>query len=129
MSISTDVFMSILAMDSYNRRYGEGIQISGTAVGTASIGAASSTLPNSPELGASFFAQSYTWNGKTVISYRGTDDPGPDALYGWGLGLGFPEVAQADMAAPSTPATVTPANDPLFRGEAEPGPSFCARDG
>ena len=34
-----------------------------------------------------FFAQAYTWNGQTVISYRGTDS-GADFTRGWSASLG-----------------------------------------
>lgn len=37
--------------------------------------------------GAGFFAQAYTWNGKTIISYRGTDFIPTDAITGWPTGL------------------------------------------
>jgi hypothetical protein len=94
MSISNDLFMAILAMDSYNRGYDPGISISGTSIGNATLRLQSDVQANSAERAAGFFAQSYTWNGQTVISYRGTDDitgigPGAsDRWRGWITGAG-----------------------------------------
>jgi hypothetical protein len=94
MSISNDLFMAILAMDSYNRGYDPGISISGTSIGNATLRLQSDVQANSAERAAGFFAQSYTWNGQTVISYRGTDDitgigPGASDLWlGWMTGAG-----------------------------------------
>jgi len=79
MAISNDLFMAILAMDSYNRGYNSGIAaLTGTSIGNATIGADSSILTDSNgndgvDEAVSFYAQSYTWNGQTVIAYRGTD--------------------------------------------------------
>jgi hypothetical protein len=76
MTISNDLFMAILAMDSYNRGYNPGLNIVGNQIGNASIGLAKG---DQEAVAASFFAQAYTWNTKTVISYRGTDVlPGGD---------------------------------------------------
>jgi hypothetical protein len=96
MSISNNVFLSILAMDAYNRSYNVGIDLTGTQIGTASLGTAKGDAA-AQEI--SFYAQSYTWGGQTVIAYRGTDDMILDPLYGWRLGAGYPETPQADMAA------------------------------
>jgi hypothetical protein len=80
-----NLFLSILAMDAYNRGYDAGIKspsagedegLSGNLLGNAIL--RQDALPSGFKA-ASFYAQSYTWNGKTVISYRGTDDPGKDA--------------------------------------------------
>jgi hypothetical protein len=89
MTISPDLFLAILAMDSYNRGYNEGIVVSGSQIGTATIGAASPTGLNSPERAASFFAQAYTLqSGQRVISYRGTTFDGD-------LGPSFAEAVAA----------------------------------
>jgi hypothetical protein len=64
MTINPDIFRSILALDSYNRGYNSGINLaSNTQIGTATI--RNDPLPNGYQT-ASFFAQSYTWNGVTV---------------------------------------------------------------
>ena len=90
MAINDAVFRSILAMDSYNRGYDAGIRLEGSQVGNATI--RTDALPADSQ-SVSFFAQAYTWNGETVISYRGTDegsffDPGADPQNGYDLAFG-----------------------------------------
>jgi hypothetical protein len=105
MTISPDLFRAILALDSYNRGYGAGINLSttgasSTQIGNATIAQNSGILGAGVDSTASFFAQAYTWNGTTVISYRGTDHAGPsvkdwtlgDVLSGWDVSLGFSEL-------------------------------------
>ena len=80
-----DLFLAILALDSYNRGYNARTKLPGTGglIGTASI-----LTDSTDQLGevstqaAGFFALSYNWNGETIISIRGTDDL-PDLIYGW----------------------------------------------
>lgn len=97
MSINDDVFRSILAMDSYNRGYDAGINLDGNQIGNATLRYID--LPTGYE-SASFFAQAYSWNGETVISYRGTNDPEKigDALNGWLTGFGWADTPQAMLA-------------------------------
>ena len=72
--MNNEVFLSILAMDSYQRGYAVGIkEVNGTKIGNATISTFSNISKESAEYKAGFFAQSYNWNGTTVISYRGTD--------------------------------------------------------
>ena len=96
MTISNELFLSILAMDSYNRGYGEGIEGlggAGTQIGNATI--KDSDIPAYSEQ-AGFYAVAYNWNGQTVISYRGTDNIGAlgggngasDFWRGWITGAG-----------------------------------------
>ena len=104
MSMTQDLFLSILAMDSYNRGYNAGVNglgEIGSQLGDATISTVS-TGPNAFATG--FYAVSYSWNGKTVISYRGTDSPGSsagagggDIVNGWILSLALPasQVTQA----------------------------------
>jgi hypothetical protein len=80
MAISDDLFRAILAMDAYNRGYNLGIAGLGglnTGIGLATVKQDSRILDTEGNAGvdqaASFFAQAYTWNGKTVIAYRGTE--------------------------------------------------------
>ena len=72
MPISEDLFLSILSMDAYNRGYNVGVTIAGDQIGNATL-LSNADDPEGIARAASFFAQSYSWNGKTVISYRGTD--------------------------------------------------------
>ena len=87
MTMSKDLFLSILSMDAYNRGYNPSIaglsDASQTQIGNAKILQASNSLANSPQVAASFYAIAYTMgtgvdgiaSGTTVISYRGTDEP------------------------------------------------------
>jgi hypothetical protein len=98
MAISEKLFLAILAMDAYNRGYNSGFisnsqnalaGIGGIQIGNANVGSNSGILGPNVDVSKSFFAQSYTWSNKTVISYRGTDDIlGGDLLYGWSVGAG-----------------------------------------
>ena len=63
--MNRDVFLSILSMDSYNRG-GDGLNLGNVHIGSANyIGE-----DENPSTG--YFASRYSWNGETVISYRGT---------------------------------------------------------
>ena len=42
MTISSDLFQAILAMDAYNRGHGEGLVVSGNSIGTVTLDLASS---------------------------------------------------------------------------------------
>jgi hypothetical protein len=120
VAISKDLFLAILAMDSYNRGYNAGVfGASGNAItglggigsqiGNATVTAQDST-PTAQS--ASFFAQAYELtgsyagtdgapgltSGQTVISYRGTDNLPVDALTGYGTGAGSTLSTQAEMA-------------------------------
>ena len=66
-----DVFLSLLALDSYNRGYSPNVTVDEDAdkIGTASI--EDIPLPNG-SISAGFYASVYHWNGETIISYRGT---------------------------------------------------------
>jgi len=91
MAISKELFLSILAIDSYNRGYDEGIEDISETLGNTQLGQTSGIDPNDPERQASFFASSYTAGtgvtglatGTKIISYRGTDDPVADSLSGY----------------------------------------------
>ncbi|WP_417415420.1 hypothetical protein [Hoeflea sp.] len=105
MPISQDLFMAILAMDSYNRGYDAGIgdgQNVVNCVDEDGLGAEGSQIGNAvvsqqdiseAAKAAGFYAVAYQWNGETIISYRGTDNPNPlaagsDFWSGWTLGAG-----------------------------------------
>ena len=67
-----DVFLSLLALDSYNRGYGQnvgGLAAAG-GIGNATIQLQSNITDGSDEVAAGFYAIAYEWNGETIISYR-----------------------------------------------------------
>lgn len=88
--MNRDLFLAILAMDSYNR--GIGASISGLAE-SGTLGLAGIREFNEDEQdgweAASFYAIAYDWNGETVISYRGTDSPLDAIAFGIGAGQPF----------------------------------------
>ena len=108
MTISKDLFLSILAMDSYNQGYNSGVEH-----GVTQIGSATKHKDSSQELGldvdksVGFYAVSYNvtgagidgWGGETkVISYRGTDTS-LDQTTGWIMAGGLiGEGTQAPLA-------------------------------
>ncbi|MEE9314666.1 MAG: hypothetical protein V3V02_08445 [Rhizobiaceae bacterium] len=112
MTISKDLMLAILSMDSYNRGYGAGIkglsQAKGTQIGTATINKnAEEALLQGSAKTAGFYAASYTLSsGETVISYRGTDNfsandvqGGNDILNGWTSALfNVSENSQSNLA-------------------------------
>jgi len=90
MSISDDLMLAILAMDSYNRGYGEridGLGGLGSEIGNATLitdsEATAETSSSARDL--SFYAAAYAYDGETIISNRGTDDSGlsADLSTGW----------------------------------------------
>ncbi len=102
MTISATLMKAILAMDSYNRGYNEGLQITtgnviGLQVGNYTITQQSDILNGSAEVDASFYAIAYQYNGETVISYRGTDSL-IDPITGWPVGAGAETAPQATMS-------------------------------
>ncbi len=78
MAITRDLFLSILALDSYNRGYNSGVfglsDAVGSELGTAKL---VKTPVTNPARDIGFYATAYTWNGETIISYRGTANFGP----------------------------------------------------
>lgn len=90
---SDALFMAILAMNSYST------DSVGTVIGNATI--IKNTALDDAANAAGFYAVAYQLpDGSIVISYRGTD-PGvevADAINGWGVALGSPFGAQAQLA-------------------------------
>lgn len=79
--MNRDVFLSLLALDSYNRGYGQNVKLDasdsstqqdekGRRIGNATI-LRDANDPEGIAQAAGFYAIAYTWNGETVISYRG----------------------------------------------------------
>jgi hypothetical protein len=84
--MNKDVFLSILALDAYNRGYGQGVFTAdsdpssgvnelGRLIGNAQVLAQSGVVPDTDGVNAGFYAIAYQWNDGTVISYRGTNFP------------------------------------------------------
>jgi hypothetical protein len=116
MTLSRDLFLSILSMDSYNRGYGVGVVLPRITaqLGNATIIRDSSTLVQNgtrQDIPADFYAIAYNVTGTgiaglsgTVIAYRGSDytDKGAwvpsDIWQGWTNGIGFPYGGQPGLA-------------------------------
>lgn len=121
--MTEDLMKAILAMDAYNRGYDAGIDFrkkdgsgqpiadsdtiytDGSGTHYAQIGNATvyRTGGDSAAQAIGFYGIAYTYNGETVISYRGTDNTSPtasdsDITNGWALGLGNYDATQATMA-------------------------------
>ena len=100
MTVSQGLPYAILALDSYNRGYDEGVPDLGgldSAIGNYTIIDQSDTEDGTAGVGASFCAAAYqNASGNIVISYRGTDASGD--VYAWAGGGGF-QTEQAELAA------------------------------
>jgi hypothetical protein len=89
MTMSRDLFLAILSMDSYNRGYGRGVKFSESDTASINnevgqkIGGASITRQDVSQgaLTAGFYALSYNWNGETIIAYRGSDNIGKGVAF------------------------------------------------
>lgn len=97
-----DLFLALLALDSYNRGTGAGLAGLPSTGGFGSATLLAAALPPGAEA-AGFVATVYSWNGKTVISYRGTDTSSTGATWadiwsGWTAGAGFATSAQGGLA-------------------------------
>lgn len=107
-----DLFLAILAMDSYHRGYNRGLvgdaSVIASMIGDATVGVGSAVSEDDNSSIATaakaigFFAQSYDWNGETIIAYRGTDNGvftyGLDQQYGYLMSIGGGDTAQGRMA-------------------------------
>lgn len=78
--MNRDVFLWLLALDSYNRGYGQNVRLYddqspigqnelGLRIGNAVI---SSQNISEAARAAGFYAIAYNWNGETIISLSGT---------------------------------------------------------
>ena len=86
--MNRDVFLSLLALDAYNRGYGQNVIVqdgdnpdgqieTNRRIGNAMIQGQSNVTTDSDERNAGFYAIAYAWNGETVISFRGTNAASP----------------------------------------------------
>ena len=125
--MNREVFLSLLALDSYNREYGANVEIAGSSLGSARIldreafGIDDNVY--AAWQAADFYGVAYEWNGQTVISYRGTNFEFASAaefinspLYndvfgGWILGGGFSSTSQGSLATPFYMSAFHPLDD------------------
>ncbi|MEZ5691981.1 MAG: hypothetical protein R3D71_10020 [Rickettsiales bacterium] len=109
MTISNELFNAILSLDSYNRGYGTGINLTGTKIGNITLVRDSSILlgldgTTRLDIDAGFYASAYqTSSGDIIISYRGTNAETAanfltDAINGYILGGGIPGDDQSVLA-------------------------------
>jgi hypothetical protein len=101
MTVSPELLLAILAMDSYNREYGAGLTVNGNTIGAATFinhtDSGVSTTEYQAWQAAGFYAAAYDLGGgEIVISYRGTD-ASPDYTKGWVIAAGK---VDADTQAP-----------------------------
>ena len=98
MPVSPTLMQAILAMDSYNQGYDSGLEHGETQIGSATVSKKLSDFNMETEAqAAGFYAITYNWGDKTVISYRGTDGAN-DIWQGWTTGAGFNGSSQAQLA-------------------------------
>ena len=136
MTISKDLYLAILAMDAYNRGYGVGIGGLGgigSTIGSTTILTDSETVAatKATAAAAGFYAVAYTMGsgpdvppelqGKTIISYRGTDNYGAlpntaDVWNGYGIALDSPLGEQARLAAAFRAAVAASGAAPILTG-------------
>jgi fermentation-respiration switch protein FrsA (DUF1100 family) len=99
--MNRDLFLAILSLDSYNRGYGVRVRglldTIGTKLGNATVSAKVSSEPADAPFKAGFYALSYSYQGETIISYRGTDGLN-DVLNGWTVGAGWTDVVQSNLS-------------------------------
>jgi hypothetical protein len=102
MSTTDKLLMTaILSMDAYSQGYNRGVFL-GAADKPVNIGDATFVRKSdsNPSTANGFYAQSFLWNGKIIVAYRGTDntdlwgkDPQKgisDIWSGWTIGAGAP---------------------------------------
>src|SRR3954468_20211656 len=105
-----NLFKAILAMDSYNRGYKEGVKLEdgsavvGTILGNVTIIQQRGFRLDDPDVIAGFYAVAYQDNttDEITVSYRGTDEDfnltGLDFQNGYGVGTGHADTLQSRMA-------------------------------
>ena len=83
--MNRDLFLAVLAMDSYNRGYNQGVVFGGNIIGNATIVTDSENVPSTKDTGKSesFYAVAYQLNGETIISYPICKDSG------WTISMDF----------------------------------------
>ena len=81
-----DLLLAILAMDSYNQGYGEGLTHGSRQIGSA-VKFTPENFDETPWEASGFYAAAYELPGETVMSFCGTDRA-IDVLTGWPVGAG-----------------------------------------
>ena len=67
MTISRDLYLAILSMDSYNRGYGQGVlSLPSGQIGSAVVIRQSTVATDSDERNAGFYALAYSWQGEAI---------------------------------------------------------------
>lgn len=103
MSSNPQLLYALLSMDVYHRGVAGGLL---GVVPDTQIDSTTRSAPTSDKT-IGFFAQSYTYNGATIIVYRGTDDGSinflenglePDSINGYSLSIGLSSNPQARAA-------------------------------
>lgn len=100
------VFLSLLALDSYNRGYDESTFVNTDGgIGQATILTNSQAELDGTDEEVGFYAIAYEWNDETIISYRGTsfnrgfdETTSLDVANGWVTGAGAAYAAQSQLA-------------------------------
>ena len=152
MTLSKELYLATLSMDAYNRGYGAGIADGGEGdadglgesgqIGSARVIIPSAVGRDDPTYAAwqaaGFYAVAYTMGsgpdvppelqGKTIISYRGTDNYGAlpstaDVWNGYGIALGSPLGEQARLAAAFRAAVAASGATPILTGHSLGGAS------
>ena len=101
MSISNDLMYAILSMDAYNQGYDRVVKHDSLQIGLATR---IDEKGDAEAQAAGFYAAAYSFNGETVISYRGTNVNAaglPNALdvaNGWLTGAGDFRASQFELA-------------------------------
>jgi hypothetical protein len=108
--VNSKLLNAILAMDSYNRGYNEGLLLGTTFTGITQIGNATVFLQDvdASAQDSGFYAIAYkyvdpiTSQTQVIIAYRGTDEDitptAKDVVHGYPVGIGIPDTSQSELA-------------------------------
>lgn len=103
--MNRDLFLALMALDSYNRGNDRSPKISrigasspGSDIGLR-LGNAVITRDDLSSVASAsgFYALAYGWNGEKIVSFRGADGLN-EVTKGWTIGAGWTDQAQANLA-------------------------------